>query len=139
VSSAQTHYECAEDALETARHAGLGSPVEQFNLAAAQVHATLASVAFAAEDLKRRRHFDHWPENAWGEEEPQHFWPPRKGDVWRDSKGDMWVAVVEPAEGYLYCLTRTADDSAEEIQRTCGPMTLTYRPWLPADDTECPF
>jgi len=98
VTSAADHYREAETLLGIAATGAHVRPAAEI-LAMAQIRATLASVAFAAEELKRTRHFDHWPENAWGSECAEDFWPPRKGDIWRDSKGDMWAAAVEPRRG----------------------------------------
>lgn len=70
---------------------------------------------------------------------PAH-WPPRHGDVWVDAKGDKWLCesnrgIEWMAGPYLVCITRQGDDNAEEIRRTCGPLSLYSR----AVDEDVPF
>lgn len=68
-------------------------------------------------------------------------WPPRPGDIWQGSGGERWACSAEQharyGTPYLVCLAFVADDSAEEIARKYGPMTLVYRP--EPRETEPPF
>lgn len=66
-------------------------------------------------------------------------WPPQPGQVWQDRNKDRWVcAGTNPSNTpYLVCIARQADDSAEEILRQHGPMTLVHS-FQPTEE-ECPF
>lgn len=63
-------------------------------------------------------------------------WPPHPGQVWQDRNGDRWICTAAPHR-YLTCLTRQADDSAEEIWRLFGPLTFIQA--IPTRDEEAPF
>jgi hypothetical protein len=67
---------------------------------------------------------------------PEH-WPPLLGDVWQDREGRRWAAFRDRDTSYLECLAMPADDSAEEIDRVYGPMTLVSRPDV--RERKCPF
>ena len=67
------------------------------------------------------------------------FWPPRPGQIWQDRNRDRWVcaATGNPTASYLVCLAQQADDSAEEVRRLFGPMTLVST--VDPTEQECPF
>lgn len=69
---------------------------------------------------------------------PEH-WPPRPGQVWQDGESNRWVCAGTNASNtpYLVCIAYQADDSAEEIWRLHGPMTLVHS-FAPTEE-ECPF
>lgn len=53
---------------------------------------------------------------------PDH-WPPMPGHVWEDRNRDRWICGRVPSGApYLFCIAKQADDSAEEIWRTHGPL-----------------
>jgi hypothetical protein len=54
--------------------------------------------------------------------------------IWRDQDGNRWACQADTT---LACLARVADDSAEEIYRRHGPLTLVSRP--DPCEVECPF
>lgn len=52
-------------------------------------------------------------------------WPPTPGEVWEDRNRDRWICTRIPSGiPYLMCIAKQADDSAEEIWRTHGPLTF---------------
>jgi hypothetical protein len=61
-------------------------------------------------------------------------WPPRHGDIWQDQKLNRWSCQQD---GTLACLAHKADDTAAEINRVYGPLTIVYRP--NATEEESPF
>lgn len=67
------------------------------------------------------------------------FWPPQPGQIWQDRNGWRWVcaATGNPTASYLVCLAQQADDSAEEVWRLFGPMTLVST--VDPTEQECPF
>lgn len=64
-------------------------------------------------------------------------WPPKPGEVWQDRDGCRWIATRTSGHPYLTCLARQADDSADEIWRLSGPMTLVQS--IAVEDEEPPF
>ena len=61
-------------------------------------------------------------------------WPPQHGDIWQDRAGARWCCQ---RNGILASLVDQRSDSAAEVFRRYGPLTLVYRP-DPAE-VECPF
>lgn len=117
-------------------------------IAEAQVHATLADAAAVALAVTFPMVGDSPEVTEWARLVqpgamaagraaylPEH-WPPQPGDIWQDRDGSRWVCTPHP-KPYLACLAFTADDSADEIQRAHGPMTLVSRP--DKSEVECPF
>lgn len=66
-------------------------------------------------------------------------WPPKPGEIWQDRAGNRWACAATPSStnSYLVCLARPADDSAEEIWRTHGPLRRVYT--ISPTEEECPF
>lgn len=58
-------------------------------------------------------------------------WPPRPGELWRDTGGDTWAVM---ASGKLVPLANDIDDrprlrSAEDANSTAGPLTRISAAW----------
>ena len=51
-------------------------------------------------------------------------WPPIPGQVWEDRDRDRWICTtIRSGLPYLVCIARQAEDNAEEILRTQGPLS----------------
>lgn len=136
--------------LRDSRKEGLSDTERRFLLAEALVHATLAQAAATALTVTYPVVGDSAEVTEWARvvqpgalaggrrpaEVPEN-WPPRLGDIWQDREGRRWVACRHRDTAYLECLAMQADDSAEEINRLHGPMSLVSRP--DAREVECPF
>jgi hypothetical protein len=135
------------DALAHLREAGRPGSVEQ-ELAHAQVNATLALAAATALNVvlplvgNDHDEVTQWAklllpgfpsQSARAYVWPEH-WPPRHGDIWQDRHGDRWACQADLT---LARLEVKADDTAAEIERVYGPMTLVSRP--EPREVECPF
>lgn len=62
-----------------------------------------------------------WPDN----------WPPKVGEVWRDSRDEVWAVM---ATGKLVPLANDVDDHprlwpADEVESKFGPMVRTAKAW----------
>lgn len=123
-------------------------------LAAAQIHATLAHAAAVALTVVVPKLGDSAEVTAWaqvvapdtmkGSARPSE-WPPQHGDTWVDRNGDVWVCQlyegsINFSSGYLVCVTRKGDDSAEAIWDDHGPLRLLNRPLVQRRfELDCPF
>lgn len=65
-------------------------------------------------------------------------WPPQPGQVWVDRDGQRWIATRTGGVPYLVCIAKQADDSAEEIWRTHGPLAFVQF-IAPTNEEEPPF
>lgn len=63
------------------------------------------------------------------------YWPPQHGDIWQDRHGARWSCQADLTLARLG--NPPADDTANEIERSYGPMTLVSRP--EPHEVECPF
>jgi hypothetical protein len=130
------------DALAELREAG-ASTTDQ-HIAHAQVHATLAlAAATALKVVLPLVGNDHDEVTQWAklllpgfpsQSARAYVWPPRHGDIWQDRHGDRWSCQADLT---LARLGVKADDTAAEIERAYGPMTLVSRP--EPREVECPF
>jgi hypothetical protein len=88
---------------------------------------TLELLAFWRNGLGRTSHAAVKPDN----------WPPTIGDVWKDRHGHLWICTeTGTPHHYLVCITKRADDNADEIWNSHGPLTYYYRV---SRDEEPPF